>query len=761
MADLNKIIRVLDLSQSDAREGTLDGIVKYILYGIGESGLPQSEIANLIEKELSIIIHNQDIEQSIARLEDTGLIEKSKEGVLKLNSDEIKKFRDEKLKIQEVREARFKLFKEHIEKIAVTKDYAIDETEISSLWEIFRTFIYDCYLTHGKYAVDSLTSGENEYDESVKRLVKKYVKEAKSEELGKILKKYIRIYPEIIDSNILEYLRGLAYKTEAFYSLGLSQKEYDKLYEKLKFNWTIFVDTNFIYSILDLTNNPEKEASKFLLELGTELGIKFMYIPKTYQELNAKQNDFDKYLNKDLLPSQIRALLKSGKLDSFAESYYGKLLEDRENTSHPSEIIFHAQNIMKERKLVIYNSKFESLNKKEEYLKDQESAFNTYSELLDGVRISKGLRPKGRKDPRKLEHDIFLREAILHLRSDDVSSINNAQFFGVTLDLTLIKFDLDQLKRKFKETTIIPTFFKPSLLLKKLLKQAPLKTKENYLRAFISTISTPAIDENKHLSKVAIRSLKYFHNMGIDNEKLILDCLKDELFLKTFESKESDVNELEVFMESEINKQISIKTEKIEELEEILTKKDKRINKVSEFSANTNAEKEKLLLKTEELKQSLDLYTQELKKLKNKESNAANRVNPVQLSIYDEKEKLDSERKFKDQVDKNDFLTEKVIEGKLQKRRQKGIILSIIALVLTISIFLIFSFIDKNWNYMTKLITSISGMDDVRENIAYIIIAFVLGLIETYLIIKIINIFWSKKSEKEFIADIKEELRDR
>ena len=77
--------------------------------------------------------------------------------------------------------------------------------------------------------------------------------------------------------------------------------------------------------------------------------------------------------------------------------------------------------------------------------------------------------------------------------------MNTAKYFGVTLDKTLIKFDSYQIRKK-AVGVIIPTFFKPSILLKKLLKQAPLKTKENYLRAFVSTISTPAIDDNNYIS---------------------------------------------------------------------------------------------------------------------------------------------------------------------------------------------------------------------------------------------------------------------
>jgi len=757
MANINKIIRVLDLSQSDAREGTLDGIVKFILYSREDKGIEQKEISKEVEKEFTIVVHEQDITDSINRLLDTSLIEKNDNGSLKLSKDENLRFRQESLKISESRTARFNLFKEQIEKIATGKDYAIDEKEISDLWEIFRTFIYDCYLTHGKNAIESLTKGESEYEDSVKRLVNKYLKETDNKNLGKILEKYIRIYPEIIDSNILEYLRGLANKTESFYSLGLSQDEYKKLYDDLKFDWIVFVDTNFIYSILDLHHNPEKQSAKFLLELGSEMGIKFQYISKTYDELNTRKKDFEKYLEKDLLPSQIRALLNSGKLDTFAESYYEKLLEDKDNTPHPSEIILHSQNSMKAKKLVIYNSKFDSLAKNVDYLLDQESAFNSYRDLLDDAREAKGLFRKGQKDPIQVQHDVFLREAILHLRSNDVTSISNAKYFGVTLDKTLIKFDLNQLRKK-TAGIIIPTFFKPSILLKKLLKQAPLKTKENYLRAFISTISTPAIDESNYSSKIAIRSLKYFHKMGISNEKLIIDCLKDELFLKTFEGKESDENELEEFVESEINKQITIKIQKIEELKETIEVKSKRLGKATEYSTLTKTENEKLLGNANELKETLDLYSRELKKLKKKTNKVEDKANALQLNIYNEEEniKADIESNKKDILNKN--LLHSIKQSRLKRRIFKGCALSVLAIVLLISIFLIYGFIDKEWNYMTKIINSINGMDDARKNISYGLIAFFIGIIDVIIIQKAYKILFSKKAKLNFIKEIEDEI---
>lgn len=757
MADINKIIRVLDLSQSAAREETLYGIVKFILYTNQDKGIEQKNISKEIVKELTIEIHTHEIDQCINFLLDNGVIQKDDKGILKLTKEEELKFRQESLKISENRKVRFELFKKNIEQISVKRDYAIVENEIEDLWEIFRTFIYDCYLTHGKNAIDSLIKGESEDDNDVKKIVKKYLKEINSKELSKILSDYIRIYPEVIDTNILEYLTGLANKTESFYALGLSQEEYNKVYTDLKFDWVVFVDTNFIYSILNLHNHPENQASKFLLELGTELGIKFKFTVKTFEELNHRKKDFERYLEKNLVPSQIRALLKSEKLDNFAQSYYEKLLDDKDNTPHPSEIITHSQNSLKEKSLVFYNSKFNAVTQNEDYLLDQESQYNTYLEILDEAREAQGLKRKGQKDPIQVQHDVFLREAILHLRSSDVSSMSNAKYFGVTLDKTLVKFDLYELKKK-AVGIIIPTFFKPSILLNKLLRQAPLKTKENYLRAFISTISTPALEENNYSSRVAIRSLKYFHRMGIDNESLILDCLKDELFLKNFEKNENSEEELEIFVESEINKQINIKTEKINELETAYKNKESQLDKATEFTVLTKKENEKLEKKADNLKESLELYERELKKLKKQTTKVFEQNNAAQLSIYDERDRIEVDNKLKEQSDKNKNLKGKVIDERLKKRKLNGFLLVLVALFLVFSIVLIYAFRDEDWNYMSNLINNVNGMDEARKNISYILLTIVLGIIDTYLITKAYKIFFSKKSKREFIKDIEDEL---
>lgn len=753
MTDINKIIRTLDLAQSDAREETLSGIIKYIIY-ISSGDVFEEEIQKQIKKDFSLEIHKSEIVECIASLVANGHIEKSQNNVLKLVSDENQRIRKENLKIHENRQEREKVFRKNILEIAEKKDIALDDKDIELLWSTFRTFIYECYLTHGKNAISNLTNQEYDDDNDINQLVKKYAKELENKSLKRIFLKYVKLYPSLVDSKILEYLTELANKTEAFYALGLSQEDYSKIYENIKFDWIIFVDTNFLYSILELHGHPENAASIAVLGLGTEMGIKFSYLSKTYEELSSKKNDFDKYLEKDLKPNQIRALLKSDKLDNFARSYYEQKLKDFNNTPHPSDILIHSQNNLKNKKLTIYQSKFEQMTKNENYLLDEESAYGDFLAMMDDVRRSKGLQAKGRKEPIHIEHDIFLREAIMWMRSKDAITMSDAKYFGVTLDKSLIKFDSHR-SRKKGHGEIIPTFFKPSLLLKKLLKYSPVKS-ENYLRAFISTISTPAIDENINTSKPAIRSVKYFHKMGIDSERLILDCLKDELFLKSFEAKENSPEELGEFFEFEINKQIANKVKELEDLENKSRSNAKKIEKLSGSTIEANKENLKLTDRVSNLEKSLKLYQNALKTLKKKETQISIQKPTIQLTIDDEKSKVEVEG----HKTKSIMLEDILIQKKLKKRKNIGYFYLFCAISLFFILLLIFTFQTENWNFVAKLVDGLEALSETRRSIAISILTVFLSFFDFLLIKGFYKHVFDEKSKQDFIDASRKRLNE-
>jgi hypothetical protein len=582
----------------------------------------------------------------------------------------------------------------------------------------------------------------------------KYCKKFDDRPLEAIFKKYIENFSNEVSSQTLDYLVGLANKTEAFFALGLSKEDYDLIYKDIIFDWTILVDTNFLYSILDLHSHPDSDACKFLVELGIQLNIKFRYLGITLQELQNKSKDFDAVIPQNLQYSQIQALIKSENLDSFSMRYFEKKLLDMENTPHPIDVVGHAINNLKNKNILIFKTNFDRLSNQDEYLKDQESQYNTYLSIVDEQRAVKGFKLKGTKDPKQVYHDVFLREAILHLRSAKIDSINDIKYLGVTLDKRLIKFD-NYLIMKKKDGINIPVFFSPSILLKKLLKYSPVKS-DDYRRAFIKTLSTPALENNSYTSKIAIRSVKYFYNMGISDEKMILNCIKDEMFLSKFKELESNSELLDEFVESEIQKNYQKLSEDLNDLEELVVKKNELLSEVHNQSSENLIINEKLAGEVDLLKSTLNVYNVTINQLKNKTKR--NSSNPNQLTIDDEKKTLVEEKSLKLIKDENERLLLRVTLLENDKLFAKWKNLSLIYLIpiaiILIHLLCVFFWQSSTWNYMSQLLDWAEKLSDLRQELLK---GFVGALLLATLILPIkiiIKRFFTKSAKRDFYAEL-------
>ena len=120
--------------------------------------------------------------------------------------------------------------------------------------------------------------------------------------------------------------------------------------------------------ILDLHTHSENSAVLELVRLAKEKTIDFrlVYLPRTYSELKKVKNYLDGVILKEkFVPSQIRALLASERLDKFARKYYENKLINTEYP-HPSERVAYAMAMLKDRGLEIYNAKFRELEDDEE-----------------------------------------------------------------------------------------------------------------------------------------------------------------------------------------------------------------------------------------------------------------------------------------------------------------------------------------------------------------------------------------------------------
>ncbi len=559
MKQINRIIRTLDIATSNEREDALKSIIFDILFN-NDKPITFNELYELIVKDYSLKPNKNELKETIDLLSDDINYTKNRYELLNEKKQEILLL---SLKHKERKLEHFKHFGNILDEIT---EKTIEEVKKISIIQIFIEYLYDCFLSYDKEAlkmfIPNLNNGNDLFDDE--NLLKNALDKLSSPQEKTILKKLIAIFPQKINSDLLAYLDNLASKAESFFSLGLKKELYNEIKETVISNWTLLLDTNYFYSILDLHSHRENAICKEINQLVREgkVNIQLNFLPETFSELKNKKNYLEKVIiNDSFKPNQIRALLDSDNLDPFARQYYTEKLKDNE-TPHPSEKIRYSNQILNSRKIELLEYDLMPLKEKEKHFEEKYSEFNTYLETINSIREEKGLPIKS-KSPDLIDHDIFYREAILFMR-DSNTFFSKTKLFGLTLDRVLINFDRYILKQKNVDS-IVPTFFLPSMIIRRIRKILPLDT-DDYKRAFISAISSSTFVENKPKSRISQRTVSHFKKIGIDNEELILNCLVDDLFLNEFENREN-TDTLDEFVESEINKrlqQISIEKENLE-----------------------------------------------------------------------------------------------------------------------------------------------------------------------------------------------------
>lgn len=623
-----QIGKILNLSSTKSRDNTITSLVESILYSYNES-LGLIEILDFIKDIFNIEPFETEVSDAIQTAIESGDIISS-QGKFSLCDDkyiEIQKKDSLAKSVESERIARFQ--------VLVNKYPSIKEEEVPYLWKIFNEYIYECFYHYGENAVNYFRplntslgeenlAEENSFKNTLNRILSKRLKD--------IFKIIVITFSKEITHKDIEYLESLSKKTIAFHSLGLPKELHTEITDLGIIDWTIFVDTNFLFSILKLHKHPENNACEALLSLVEKAGLKinFKFTPFTLAELKHKKIDFENTIPKlTLSKSHVNALLKSDKLDSFSEAYYESLLNDSESTLHPSEVIEVAERTLtKIKDIALYNSKFERLT--DDYLKNEVQEYEIYISIINQARREKNIERDIFKPYKQIYHDVFLREAILYLQSlkSDKSpeSISEVNYIGITLDKLLIKYDRYKLS-KSGSPFLIPNFYTPSFLLSKLYRLLPVQT-DDYKRAFITAIATFSFSESLEKSKSVQRFVNYFRSQGLDDEKLLLSFITDDFFLNKFFDEETDQDS---FFESEVNNKFKSLQSQVDLINHTLeVEKAKSVSSQEEKKRKQYKIEEQESLITE-YKEKEKVLTSSLKRLNQKKE--GNDFNTNQLNL--------------------------------------------------------------------------------------------------------------------------------
>jgi hypothetical protein len=561
MKNINKILATLSLASSDTREDTIKSIIRTTLR---ESKEPIA--LNILKENIAVIyeIELYDIEFSsiLKKLDADNEIQIYKD-LYSLSDEEKAKLIEIETKLKVDEFTRFQNFKAFIES---KSEILIEEPDIKLLWNTLKDYMYGCFYQYGVKAIEflhpqyinsesaSIHNGEV-FSEALKRLGK--------QELSPIFKFAVDGFPDYATKEDLDFIDEIGQKALAFASLGLSPEQANDELDSELINWTLYLDTNFLFSVLDLHTNNENEACKELLKLVALnkdiIRIKFRYSELTLKELRHKKSDFAN-LDESLTDSAIRAILKSDDLDEFARKYYSDLLNHRDETIHPTQIIDLAEVTLPKTGIEISRSQRQIDSFGEEYIDSQIVEYQRFINEINAARESYNkehhtfIKSYFRYDS-QIRHDVILRELILSSRKqfkkNEIKTLNEVKYFGVTLDELLMKYDSK--KNKSLADGKYPTFFRPSFLLNKLVKLLPVKTLD-YKKAFIKAVSSRGYFKELQKSNDIIKVASYLKRLGIDNENVLLNLINERLFMDKFhqESSNPDFNS-EKFFESEIN----------------------------------------------------------------------------------------------------------------------------------------------------------------------------------------------------------------
>ncbi len=685
------LISALYLAQSDNREKMLSDLILNVLHTINE---PLD--IELINDFIKISFHLEPIKYELQECLNT-LVEEKELNIrgqeYSLTENSKKKLYEALAKTNSVAEKRQRTF-HYIVKIIF--DGTVDDYEIKELWSVFNEYLLECFMIYGRKAINIFLPYEVDEIEKDDKMLQNFLTKLGNEKLVSIFKQLVIEYPEHLNDIELRYLTLLASKVEKFYSLGIEKADYDKIQSLQIKDLVILVDTNILYSILNLHSHPEKPAVIEILRIAKEkqVDIGIVYLPRTYSELRNAKNYLERLIpNESFKTSQIKALLNSGKLDPFARQYY----ENKLNNSkfpHPSERISYAKEILMQDDVMLHNNRFTHLEDDEAYINSKIAEYLDFQRYHNDLCDEKGYDSYLNKDEKKIEHDIFLRECIKDLKSKS-NNENDLGYICLTLDRSLIRFDNYILRKEaFINSKIVnPNFISPSIFIRKIRPFIPIIT-NNYRKAFISSLTAPSFDkENEEDTILTQKSMSYFKSLGIEDEEIILNLIKRELFLQDFAKHEKNKT-AEEFIKSEVANEIEKLKKQKEHLERQKEYLEKDIAQKEVEKSSILKERERIIEEKNQANEATELivsqYESTLLNKNSKIESLEGKLNEIAEEVAREKEErikaqglADLEKKQNSwEKEKASFLSEKVSMASLNSRKAVKYFLKVVVITI-------------------------------------------------------------------------------
>lgn len=471
----NRLSHMVVLRAGGKTEGAVDGLVTAVLAtDTGLRSRTPGDLGGAIRAYFGLSLQDHLVQDSVERLHKQGvLLVDRTTGTYGLSADCIARIA---ARVRDASELELEVRNEWLSSLEETHG-TLTQASRDELWSCLRVYMARAFQRHGAETVQLLapairaerqdTKTLSEFlDQAVRANCRTVSKQLAADAVGSFF-----VAPTPARTT---YLSQLLDGTFTFFALSVDEATSAYLRRRVP-PLSLFLDTNFIFGILDLHSHQLSEVSRQLIEVikANKLPFKLYYHEATLGELRDTIYAIaDRLKDRRWSQAMSRAVVRSGQFSGLELQYHSRNAEIPIDPDLFLERYEHIPGLLSEHGFKIYRSRMTKDLDDERHL-----LVADYDEYI------KRHRPNRPKPYKAMDHDIRVWQTVRGLKAGDPSILDGGSYI-LSVDYSLYGFD-----RHKRGKSGEPLVMLPNQLLQLLRPLVP--TTDDFDRTFVETFAIP------------------------------------------------------------------------------------------------------------------------------------------------------------------------------------------------------------------------------------------------------------------------------
>ena len=421
--------------------------------------------------------------------------------------------------------------------------------QCDELWAALKSYMAKAFHRHGAETIrflDPRTVVPKQVDERLSILLERSLAETLTSVPYADAKTAIRDFFKVQTTDRTKYLAQLLDGTFTFFALSADDATSEFIRGAFQ-PTAVFLDTNFIFGLLNLHINPMVEVSQELVSFINDHGLPFQlcYHASTLHEMECTISFYgENLLGRNWIQSVSRAAVRSGQLSGLELRYHELNQQNPIDPQAFMDLYRHPRMLLEGRGFTMY------VNKEEPDPTIKAQYIAEYQAFIESRR-----QPKQYST---YDHDMTVWLAVQSLRGATDSIIDCRALF-LTCDYHLYVFDEKMCDRKHHVGSVVM----PNHLLQMLRPFAP--ATDDFNRRFVETFSIPEFRIiGSGYSATTSKVLSYLATFSSVPEEIAARILADELLIGKLNGLDNKSEEFKSAVDDAVMQQNEKLTQELE-----------------------------------------------------------------------------------------------------------------------------------------------------------------------------------------------------